>query len=419
MNYFKKVVIELNKNSSKISNPDKSSIKKRIISVFFILEPDTTVGISSRINKYQWLSEEYNLILLTNQANFLKKKIPLANIIKIPYIRIPILSIYIFWLICGIRLLFFKYDLLYLGYPEAPISYFNYKKPFLCLIYQSHEITWSNSKFKRKSIWNLLPRITHKIYSFLVIRGVKNSDYSVVVSRQLIEYFNKNGVDKKKMEFLPYGVNLELFSPKKQINQDINNIIPNNKFVMIYAGSINEKRGLDFLINGTKEITKILEDVLLVIIGVDNNYMEIINKKIKDKNLENYVIIMKHINHDLIPDYLQRSNVCLSFLEINETYSISPPQKIFEYFAMGKPVVANRIPTHNDYIKDGVNGFIINFNELEFRDAILKLYRDKKLYLQMSNNAKVTAKNYNVEINNKKLGKIMERLIYLNKNNFL
>jgi len=388
-----------------------SNGKKTIAAVFFILESNTTVGIADRIGKYKWMSIRYNLVLLTNEADFIKKKIPAATIIYVPYFRFPIVATYLFWLMCGIKLRSIKYDLLYLGFPESPISFFNFNRPFICLIYQSHEILWRLEKFKKKSIWNVLPRLSHKVYTNIVIKGIKNADYNVAVSTQLIDFFVKLGVDKTKMEYLPHGANLTLFSPDKQIDPHVDNIIPNNKFIMMYTGVINEKRGLDFLLIGTREIIKVVSDAILVIIGAEEHYTKTIKNKIKENNLMNDVIVMSHIDHALVPSYLKKAQVCLSFLELNATYSMSPPQKIFEYFAMGKPVIANRIPTHTDYIIDGVNGFIIDFNEKEFVKAIVQLHDNKALYEQMSKNAIKTSIEYDLEKINKKFGDIIDRFL--------
>ncbi|MCX6821940.1 MAG: glycosyltransferase [Candidatus Aenigmarchaeota archaeon] len=387
--------------------------KKTIVTVFFALNADT-VGNAARISRYQWISTHYNLIVLTNHASLLKDKIN-GKIIYVPYVGLPIISIYLFWLICGIRLFFLKYDLLFLSFAEAPIAFFNFKKPFLCHIHQTHEILMASEKYKDKSIKNIILLNIHNIYTFLIIEGIKKADYSFVLSHQLIDFYAKKGVDKNRMEYLPNGANLKIFSETNQTSNNMMTIIPNNKFVMMYTGWVHEIRGLELMLSGTKEIIKIASDVFLVIIGADKEYIKKINMKLQEMNLSDNVIVMGRIDHAFIPSYLVKADVCLTFLEINETYCMCPPQKMYEYFAMGKPIIANRIPSHTDFITDGVNGFIIELNVMEFKNAVLKLHDDKKLYELMSKNAKETSKLYDLEKINKKIGGKIDKLI-LNKN---
>ena len=67
------------------------------------------------------------------------------------------------------------------------------------------------------------------------------------------------------------------------------------------------------------------------------------------------------------------SDVCLSFLDDVPAHHLSPPQKILEYFAAGKPVICNKIRTHELLVNHGVNGFILEKNPKEMSEIILKL----------------------------------------------
>ena len=191
--------------------------KKTIATVFFSLNADT-VGNAARINRYMWLGERYNLIIFTNQDTLLKNKVN-GKIIHVPFNDLPIISIYIFWFICGIKLLFLKYDLLFLSFAEAPIAFFNFKKAFLCHIHQTHEILFAETKYKKKTIKNIILLKIHHIYTFFIIEGIKRAEFSFVLSKQLIDFFAKRGIDKNKMEYLSNGVNLKLFSDRHEMQK--------------------------------------------------------------------------------------------------------------------------------------------------------------------------------------------------------
>jgi glycosyltransferase involved in cell wall biosynthesis len=59
--------------------------------------------------------------------------------------------------------------------------------------------------------------------------------------------------------------------------------------VVLYLGRISDTKGLDFLLRGFKELTKLRDDVTLVVAGPDNGYLGPMNKLIQTLGLENDV----------------------------------------------------------------------------------------------------------------------------------
>jgi len=136
-----------------------------------------------------------------------------------------------------------------------------------------------------------------------------------------------------------------------------------------------------------------------------------INQIAVSLNVLNNLTIIGRVDHSLIPAYLQKAHVCLSFLEVNKTYSLSPPQKIFEYFAMGKPVIANNIPTHTEYIQNGYNGYVIDMDPAQFKQAVMRLCNSRRQYKQMSRNCIEYSKKYDIRIVENRLVSKIDSLI--------
>lgn len=360
-------------------------MKKAIIATVYSASNADTVGNANRIKRYQILASHYNLIIFTNHPEFIKSKVN-AKVVAVKKWKIPFLSVYLFWLKIGIALLFTKYDLLFLVISDAPISFFNFKSPFLCHIQSAHSILGLNEK-RSKSF------LSKKI-SLLYLNGVKKADHSLAISKQLVDYFVSRKVDEDKISYLPHGVDFNKFKLADQCE----NINRDDKFRLIYTGWVCEIRGLNLMLEGLKELVSEKKDIQLLIIGAEETYQ----KKIKNWSLENKIQdnikVIGRIDHDEIPGYINESNVCLSFLEDIPSYHLSPPQKLFEYFAMGKPVVANDLPTHSQYIKDGFNGYIIKDLDVNlFKDAIYKLYNQKERLGKMSKKIREDASQYDVQ----------------------
>ena len=63
--------------------------------------------------------------------------------------------------------------------------------------------------------------------------------------------------------------------------------------------------------------------------------------------------------------------------------------------AQGKPVVATNVGGIPDFVKDGVNGFLVNYGDVEtIANLMLILLTDDNLIEKMGENARITAEEY-------------------------
>ena len=81
------------------------------------------------------------------------------------------------------------------------------------------------------------------------------------------------------------------------------------------------------------------------------------------------------------------------------SYSTTETQglTIIEGLASGKPTLCINDESFKEMIQNNYNGFLFN-NDKEFRDYVIKLLVDKKLYKDMSINAKNSTYQYSKEV---------------------
>jgi glycosyltransferase involved in cell wall biosynthesis len=128
-----------------------------------------------------------------------------------------------------------------------------------------------------------------------------------------------------------------------------------------------------------------------VIAGSDVHHTIKISDYFREKNLEGNLLCMGKIDYNFIPGVIALSDVGLSFLEDNRVYQMSPPQKVIEYMAAGKPVIANTIQTHSILIKNEYNGFLTDNDPAKISEKILFLKENREIYKSISQNALKTA----------------------------
>jgi glycosyltransferase involved in cell wall biosynthesis len=137
-------------------------------------------------------------------------------------------------------------------------------------------------------------------------------------------------------------------------------------------------------------------EILFVIAGSDETYSQRINAFFRQHSMTENLICYGQVEYGNIPGILALSDVCLSFLEDTPVYQLSPPQKVIEYFAAGKTVIANIITTHNDMITDSFNGFLTSCNPQEVAEKIIYLKTNPEVHQQMCINALKTAESYDM-----------------------
>ena len=129
--------------------------------------------------------------------------------------------------------------------------------------------------------------------------------------------------------------------------------------------------------------------------------MTIVEKKGLSKHMKFYGKI------DNISDYLSAANIYLHTSK-SEAFGLT----MLEAMASKIPVVSLDAKGNRDYIKHGINGFIIKEESpLVFVNVILQLQNNKDLYEKIINEGIQTAKDYDISIYVKNLLQIYKKSI--------
>ena len=214
---------------------------------------------------------------------------------------------------------------------------------------------------------NLKPVLASKYVVEKELEEYEVADYIAVPTEFVRQTFISKGFSKEKIIKIPYGVNLKEFNSSKYRKKD-------DKFRIIYTGSVSVRKGLIYLLNSFDELN--LKNTELLIIGnVENKMRKIIKKFESNKN-----IIFKNAvkQHEL--------NKYYSYSDLFITCSIEEGLSMVQLQAMacGLPVICTRNSGGEEIIKDGVDGFILPIRDIEeLKRKILYLYENKSVCYQM------------------------------------
>jgi glycosyltransferase involved in cell wall biosynthesis len=201
-------------------------------------------------------------------------------------------------------------------------------------------------------------------------------------------------VDISHIGYLNNGVNLEIVDSQRNkfVLDDVD--LDSSKFKAIYLGSVSEFNGLDVLVEAARVLDqKHAGNILILVYGYGNQEARL-KEKVHEYGLNNIKFKGKL-------DYKFASNV-LSRGDLNLfTFKDSPilkygtsPNKLFMYFASGKPVLSMITPKYDLVEKENAGISVQNDPEV-IADALIKFSKmNPKQYQIYCNNARRLGSEY-------------------------
>jgi glycosyltransferase involved in cell wall biosynthesis len=170
---------------------------------------------------------------------------------------------------------------------------------------------------------------------------VTQSDVLIVDSPTQRKYWKYWGLEERKCVVIPNGVNSELFNSK--INKEEARLrcgINMNEKIVFYHGDISRLDGLDILLEAAPLIIKEIKDIKFVIVGNGSKHANELRRVVERRGLKRFFMFTGWIPHVNIPRYIAAADVCVAPFRLTLTSNSILMNKIIEYVAMRKPVVA-------------------------------------------------------------------------------
>lgn len=156
-----------------------------------------------------------------------------------------------------------------------------------------------------------------------------------------------------------------------------------NGITFIYAGTPAKKDIICTFLEAVNSLVKKGENIRFIILGITReNFLSCYSRYILDKEIHENIIFLGRISQDLVPAYYKKADFMVLFREPTRKSMAGFPTKIAESITSGIPVITNSTSDIDKYIKNGVNGFVLDTydaNSLIFflQDVILKLGAEK------------------------------------------
>ncbi len=281
------------------------------------------------------------------------------------------------------------------------------KKTGAKVIYDAHEDVPEDLKFRSWLPWLVRP-VVSKVYDWYEKSVSKKFDYVITVNPTIENKFRKKGVSNigivsnypilEKIKGAEGVVHPEMFAKK-------------DKPRLIYVGSLSVEYGMREMIAAMGHLAGKVEFVM-----VGNFEDEKLEAEVKAKNIKGLVFTGK-VPYLQVFSYLKSADVaimCFSMLPNNYFNTGIGSNKLFEYMAVGLPVIASGFPNLKKIVEGNGCGICVDSSKAEeISEAVIYLLSNKDVANKMGENGKkVVYERYNWENEGKKLLAIYKTILH-------
>jgi glycosyltransferase involved in cell wall biosynthesis len=156
-------------------------------------------------------------------------------------------------------------------------------------------------------------------------------------------------VPRDKIIVVPNGVDVARFDPEGVVPRSLG-----PGFRIVFAGSLAPWQGLDTLLRALVDVPA------MAIIAGDGPARAGLQTLALDLGISARVTFLGHVAPDEVPPILAGGDVCFvgHTDRGNRADTFRSPLKLYEYLAMGKPVISSAVPDAVATIVEGENGFL-------------------------------------------------------------
>ena len=189
---------------------------------------------------------------------------------------------------------------------------------------------------------------------------------------------------------IPNGVDFEYTIAEAPVER--------NAFTVFYVGSVQKARGaLEILETAELLAERADEDIRFELVGpIPDEEAEWLQTEIQSRGLKQVVDVVGAVEHQEVLNRMANVDICLCILSPEiRNYRNTYPIKVFEYMAMGRPVICTDVPGTRNIIDGYENGILVTPEDsAAIVTAVERLMNDKKLRDEIGAKAATDARAY-------------------------
>jgi len=228
---------------------------------------------------------------------------------------------------------------------------------------------------------SILARLVEFVTKFLYSRMALLTPISPGYVDAIAERY---GVAKNRIYVVYGGVDLSIFKPKASQSSSS----PKKEFTVLYSGAFSIAYDFDQVLEAAKILEEKNSGVTFVLQGKGElaNY---IKSRVKELNLKNVMIIDKLLSREEVGELLNEADVLIQPLGDYGKPHMGVSTKLYEYQAVGKPIICCSAGIPGVYVSETKSGIVIEPGDHEsLAEAILHLENTPEIARQLGENGR-------------------------------
>jgi glycosyltransferase involved in cell wall biosynthesis len=200
----------------------------------------------------------------------------------------------------------------------------------------------------------------------------------VSVSRSFIENLVSRGIDRRKIVFVPNGIDMPFWSAGDRARGRAALGLDESATVVSYVGTVGMAHDVDAILDAAVLLRKESPDLRLLVVG-DGAELPRLRERASTLGLDR-VTFTGLVRREQIPDLMAASDVSLVTLKRSEVFKTVLPSKMFEAMAAARPIVLAVEGEARDTLERAGAGIAVPPSDpRSLADAILRLVADAPL----------------------------------------
>jgi glycosyltransferase involved in cell wall biosynthesis len=185
-------------------------------------------------------------------------------------------------------------------------------------------------------------------------------------------------------------------------------------FVIMYHGSLVARNGLKLAVDALARVRETLPAAELHVYGKATPYLEQVKEYAVQKGLKEAVRFCGPRKLEELVSAIQRCDVGVIPNEQNAFTKINTPTRIFEYLALGRPVVAPNTPGIQDYFAPGSLHFFDAGSAEQLAAQILEVHADPVGASAITERGQIVCREHDWRIERRRLVDLVSDLLSKN-----
>ncbi|PWR72757.1 glycosyltransferase family 4 protein [Methanospirillum lacunae] len=223
--------------------------------------------------------------------------------------------------------------------------------------------------------------------------NIRNADLVLSINEGLREYTIRMGASQEKTDVIRAGIDLSKYDPSKNVRNEIRMQygIKKDDIVLFFMGWLYNFSGLKEVAHELAKIIEKYPNLKLFIVGDGDAYNDlmIIRKKM---NLQKNLILTGKQPFEKISSLIACADICLLPAHDNEIMHDIVPIKMYEYLAMGKPIISTKLYGIMKEFGDG-HGVIYADTPKDVLKVVLNTINNSNLIKEGKNSRKFVEKS--------------------------